>query len=333
LRDFPKVQVAQALDGRYVVIAGPEPVSSDEEFRRSFADNHEVPKDFALTRGEDYIARAWQNVDPTLAAAEMSEGKSVVVSAGGLTASLRIDKIRKKKDEENVLVLEGRDNGKPVFTKRSEPLYSPQPHSKVSWVKLEGVTPQAVVSYYTGGAHCCMKSHIATRSAAGKWTLVDLRGLDGDFGPAFEDLDGDGDREILSGDNSFLYAFDSYAASSMPAKIEKLIGGKLVDVTRRPAYQRYHRQYLAWLEDGASEDNWQSNGFHAGWVAQKTLLGEGAEAWARVEKSYDRASDLGTEVCTVNKPIEACPKSRKRKVAFPVALRRFLDDNGYREAR
>jgi hypothetical protein len=226
--------------------------------------------------------------------------------------------------------MDGREKNRTIFTVRSIPLFTPQPHSKLSWVRLEGPTPQAIVSYYTGGAHCCMSSVIATKLPSGKWTTVEAGSLDGEYGPAFEDLDGDGTRELLSIDNRFLYAFDSYAGSAAPAKIEKLVGGKLVDVTRDPKFRRYHIQYLAWLEDRASEDDWKSNGYLAGWVAQKILVGEGTDAWERMLKSYNRDASDGLEVCTEDKPTETCPPGKLKKVSFPEALRRFLDDKEYR---
>jgi hypothetical protein len=236
----------------------------------------------------------------------------------------------RKRSEGFTIVVEGREKNKPAFTARSILLPTPQPHSKLSWVNLEGPTPQAILSYYTGGAHCCMSSVIATKLPSGKWTIIEAGSLDGEFGPDFEDLDGDGTRELLSVDNGFLYAFDSYAGSAAPAKIEKLVGGKIVDVTRDARYRRYHVQYLAWLEDRASEDDWKSNGFLAGWVAQKIIVGEGAEAWERMLKTYNRATSDGLEICTEDKPTEVCPPAKLKKVSFPEALRRFLDDKDYR---
>jgi hypothetical protein len=58
---------------------------------------------------------------------------------------------------------------------------------------------------------------IRARVTAGK--------LDGDDGPAFEDLDGDVQQEIVSVDSALLYQLDSYADSWPPTEIENLIGG------------------------------------------------------------------------------------------------------------
>ncbi len=79
----------------------------------------------------------------------------------------------------------------------------------------------------------------------------------------------------------------------MPAKIEKVVGGKIVDVTRDPKYRRYHVQYLAAMEANANEDTSKGSGFLAGWVAQKSLLGERADAIARARKSFEKGDYAG----------------------------------------
>jgi hypothetical protein len=328
---LPKVQVVQARNGRYAIIVGPEQVQSEEQFKRQFKEGrYGLPDDFYLSRGNEFVARAWQNANAVVARATLSRS-GVTVSAGDLVAGLTVAPSGNKDNkDEHLVTMEGRENGNVVFTARSEPLFSDQPHAQVTLVQLEGRTPQAVFSYYAMGAHCCMMSQLATKDSSGRWSIVDAGGLDGDSGPAFEDLDGDGQREMLSGDNGFLYRFYAYSGSWMPAKIEKLVDGMIVDVTGRPEYQRYHRQYLAWMEDSADEETWKTNGFLAGWVAQKILVGEGADAWARLPKLYDRQMNWGTQECTIKVSFGQCPENRKRDLPFPVALRRFLDEKGYR---
>jgi serine protease Do len=327
--EFPNIQVARANDGKYAVLVGPQAEMSAEQLKEKFTDGRGITV-VRQSRGEEFLARAWQNAGARLASAEMQEGKPVTVTAGALSLTLRVQKIRQREDGDQVVVAEGRENGKVIFTTRTAAVYTPQPHAKASWVQLEGATPQAVISIYTGGAHCCMASAIVTRNAAGKWGALQAGRIDGDYGPAFEDLDGDGQREMLSGDNRFLYQFDSYADSVMPARVEKLIGGKLVDVSRRPEYRRYHQQYLAALEARADDEKWTRGGFLAGWVAQKILVGEGAEAYERAQKSHDPGSGAAFEECSINRPIDKCPEKNKKTVTFVEALRKFLEKNGYR---
>lgn len=327
--DNPKVQVARTKAGKYAVLVGPQPQKSAEQLKEQFPRN-DFP-DLRQSRGEEFVARAWQYADVRLAAGELQEGKPVTLKTGGLTLTLRLQQVKKKKgDETYVVVSEGQEDGKTVFRTRSEALYSAETPAKASFVKLEGTLPQAVVSYYSGGAHCCAISSIATKDASGKWKIIEAGKLDGDGGYGFEDLDGDGAPEMLSGDNAFLYQFAPYASSRMPAKIEKLIGGKIVNVTRNPEYRRYHVQYLAAMEAGASDDNWKESGFLAAWVAQKVLLGEGADAFARMSKTFDPSTGAPFEECTIDRPVEKCPENRKKEVPFAEALRKFLDKNGYK---
>ena len=326
----PKVQVARTREGKYAVLVGPRPQMSAEALNEEFAERRGVAN-VRQSHGEEFVALAWQNTDARLAAVEMQEGRPVSLSVGPLSLTLRMQRVKKKNgDETYVLVTEGREDGKPAFTARGEALYSPQPPARAAIVKMEGPVPQAVTGYYTGGAHCCIRSTIATKGASGKWTLLSAGALDGEHGPAFEDLDGDGTQEMLSGDNRFLYAFDAYAFSRMPAKIEKVIGGRIVNVSRKPEYRRYHQQYLAAMEARAEDDHWKQSGFLAGWAAQKVLLGEGAEAFARVQKMHDPGTGAPFEECTINRPVDKCPENRKKTVSFADALRKFLDKNGYR---
>jgi hypothetical protein len=323
------VQVARTRDGKYAILVGPQPEQNEDEVKsrfegRGFKDAHQ-------SRGEEFVARAWQGSSGKLAAAQMQDGKPATLKHGALTVTLRLVQTRKKKNDESyVVVADGRDDGKPAFTIRGETVFSPGTPAKVSAVKLEGDVPQAAFTYYTMGAHCCAMTTIATKGAAGKWQVLPPLRLDGDAGPYFEDLDGDGTQEMLSGDNRFLYEFSPYASSVMPSKIEKMIGGRIVDVTRRPEYRRYLVQYLAQLEDRAEPDNWKESGFLAGWAAQKVLLGEGEQAFARIRQSFDPTTGAPFEECTIDRPIEKCPAKNKRTVSFETALRTFLEKNGYK---
>jgi serine protease Do len=325
----PKVQVARTREGKYAVLIGPQTEMPAAELKEKFPDERGF-KSVRQSRGEEFVARAWKFKDGRSPAADMDEGKPITINAGPVTLSVRVQRVKKGRDFEFFVISEGHENGKPVFTVRGEESYSPQPGLKAAFVKLEGGTPQAVVSQYTGGAHCCMRTTIMTKGAGAKWQTVKAGAIDGDYGPAFEDLDGDGTFEMLSGDNRFLYEFDSYAASRMPARIEKLVGGKLVDVTRDPKYRRYHVQYLAGMEAGADAETWKESGFLAGWVAQKALLGERAEAIEKARTSFRKGDTLEFEVCMVNRPADKCPEIQKKLISFADALGQFLDKNGYR---
>lgn len=91
------------------------------------------------------------------------------------------------------------------------------------------------------------------------------------------DIDGDGRYEFETRDNAFLYAFACYACSEAPLEVLALEDGAMKNVTAEPRYEKAHEAYLkAMIENAPDED---LNGFLAGYVGEKSLLGEGKEAW------------------------------------------------------
>ena len=203
-----------------------------------------------------------------------------------------------------------------------------EPVAAVRVVTLDhsvSAVPQIVLTYYWNGAHCCTVTKIASADAAGKFFAVDAQVLDGD-GYEFKDLDFDGVFEFVSVDNSFLYAFASYAESYAPPRIERLVGRRLVDLTRVEKFKWYLTDSLRRMEHSA---NWQQNGFLAGWVAAKSQLGEFSQAWQRMLQNYDRRSDWSLETCLIDLPLDKCPDSSKTKPQFPEALARHLLKYGY----
>jgi serine protease Do len=188
------------------------------------------------------------------------------------------------------------------------------------------------VTRYTGGAHCCTGNWIITKAkSAASWTMVDAGTIDGGGGYSYEDLDGDGFLEAIGVDNSFLYAFDSYAGSMAPQRIYKLQGATFKDVTMDPAFKSQAKQDLALIEFATKleGDAWHTNGFLAGWVAKKIQLGEGDEAWARMLKNYQKNSDFGPQICLTGAKIEDCPAEQLKSVPFPKGLAQFLSDKDY----
>ncbi len=222
--------------------------------------------------------------------------------------------------------------GKAVLAMRLEEVVSEEPGATVSIIQLDrsSPAPQVMFSGFSGGAHCCTMTEFATL-VGGAWHVVDGEALDGDEGYGIQDIDGDGSPELTSLDQSFLAAFSSYAESWAPVKISKLEGTSLVDVTRLPRYQSLPRQDLQRMQQAAQSDPalWRSNGFLAGWVAAKALVGEFDDAWGRMLKLYDRSADPVASECTVEKRNGKCPKGKTRQVTFPQALRQLLTSNGY----
>ncbi|MBI1867695.1 MAG: hypothetical protein HYS06_05300 [Methylocystis sp.] len=177
---------------------------------------------------------------------------------------------------------------------------------------------------------CLVSFRLATPVAASEFT-IDAGALDGSGGYEFEDLDEDGGAELIGQDDSFLYAFSSYADSRAPTQIKKLVHGELKDVSQNPAYRRFLRQKVLLMEAKAPAQAWRNNGFLAGWVAAKALIGEGDEAWARMLRDYDRQSEGTLMSCDLPLPVDNCPedKQKARRVDFPVALKDHSAAKGY----
>jgi hypothetical protein len=192
--------------------------------------------------------------------------------------------------------------------------------------------PQVLLSYFTGGAHCCTVTQIATRDRAGAWHLLPADWSDAGRFPT--DLDGDGELEIRGLDESFLYAFACYACTYAPPKIELLRGTEIKDVTQEPAYRGYLLEEIREHEaraPGPGEPG--RNGFLAGWVAAKSQVGALDEAWTVMLSLYERNSGWGLAVCAEGGvtavQTNKCPDWAVRPIEFPEALARHLFENGY----
>jgi hypothetical protein len=230
-------------------------------------------------------------------------------------------------------VFTGRYKDNVVFSFRIEEAEADEPQTEARVMRLDPHTPlpQVVMTAFTGGAHCCTVTKIATPQMPEEWRMLDAGQLDGD-GYQFADLDNDGANELISIDNDFLYAFDSYASSYAPRRIAKLTGSDLNDVTGEPQYRNFLRRKVQEMEADARKDPdlWHSSGFLGGWVAAKSLVGEVDGAWRRMLSSYDRKADWPLEECTTGEELDNCPKDKVRQLSFPQALKKkLLVKNGY----
>jgi hypothetical protein len=205
------------------------------------------------------------------------------------------------------------------------------PPVSVQIAELDGSNPypEVVVSFYTGGAHCCSDTSVVTASPDGSnWTTVALGEFDGE--PLLAtDVNGDGSYEFMIRDNAFLYAFACYACSEAPLNLLAIDNGGVKDVTREERFKPAHE---AWLKSMINNvpDGSDVNGFLAGYVGEKILLGEGKSAWETMLAYFDQASDWGLEFC--DKPLNEdgeCPVATVR-LTFPQALERMLKENGYK---
>lgn len=128
--------------------------------------------------------------------------------------------------------------------------------------------------------------------------------------------------------SSVLYAFACYACSTAPIKILTVENGEVRNVSNDPRFRHAHEAYLKSIVTEVPDEG--VNGFLAGYVAEKILLGEGKQAWKLMLAHYDRRSDWGLEFC--DKPLNeegACPGEMER-LTYPNALERMLNENGYK---
>jgi hypothetical protein len=199
--------------------------------------------------------------------------------------------------------------------------------AKAGMVELDPAndTPEFFLQAYTGGAHCCSELQVLTKSLTGPWQAVEVGMFDGGEVPV-EDIDLDGRFEVVTEDAAFHYAFGCYACSAAPLQILMVQGGATRDVTFEPRYLAAHREFLEKMEEGVNLRE-AGNGFLAGWVAEKIILGEGAQAWAEMLLAYNRNDEWGLVSCPEGK--EECPESEQIKKNFPDALRELLSRRGY----
>jgi hypothetical protein len=328
---FPTVRVMQATNGWYAIVAGPQRIPNARAFKESLVQAGEVPNDAVITKGDGYVSEVWKFNPVTPFAQTKYDGKKqLTLSYGDL--ALRVSSLPGEDGNGRFPVLAGFQKGGAAFTARLEKSSNEEPNAEVAIVRLDGtsVGPQVVFSSFWGGAHCCTVTKFAT-NVGGGWHVVTGETLDGDGGYSFEDIEGDGTLELLSVDNSFLYAFAPYAMSSAPMQISKLVGDRLLNVTANPDMRTFVRQELYRLEYVADreQDVWRSNGFLAAWVATKAIVGEFDDAWGRMLTLYDRSSDWPLTECTVAKVDGTCPAGKERSIDFPRALRSHLEEQGY----
>jgi hypothetical protein len=190
--------------------------------------------------------------------------------------------------------------------------------------------PEVVASFYTGGAHCCSDTSVFTASADGsRWSTINVGEFDGSPMLA-ADLDGDGRYEFGTRDDAFLYAFACYACSETPLQVIAIEDGAVQIATSEPRFRPAHASWLKEMIGNLPQEADDANGFLAGYVGEKILLGDGKQAWDLMLAHYDKVSDWGLETCAG--PLDEdgeCP-GEPLKLIFPEALEHMLKENGYK---
>ena len=191
--------------------------------------------------------------------------------------------------------------------------------------------PEVLLSYFTGGANCCSKTLVLTSDGTGhRWRELSIDSFTGGHPPA-EDPLRNGRFVIVDVDKRFFYRFACRACSTAPARIWQLEGDAFVDVSHRPEFQPLHRRKLQRMLDWFQQTSKEfPNGFLAGYVANKALVGELSDGWDRMIQQHDASSEWGLKECDGDLDENGkCLGSEIVSNSFPEALRAFLIDTGY----
>jgi serine protease Do len=331
--DGKAARVFKRTDGRFAVVLGPATVTSPEKFLKSdvkqWSPLTEKPE---LSRGEEFTEQAYIHKSASLAQATLEpSSRDISTKVGWGEWIIEISTTTGKKDESSPVTFTVRDKSRVVVTETFESDYLANGVANVVRLDPRSPWPQVLMSHYSGGAHCCTESRVAQRGEDGKWQIFVVSDGDDGSGYDLEDLDGDGAAELIGKDNRFLYRFSSYVDALAPPKILRFSAGKTEDVTREPAFKPFLRQKLLLNESYAVPADRKSPGYLAGWVATKSLLDEGKEAWKQMLKVYDHEYSDCMIVCKVNLSVKDCPASKQseQNVSFPVSLSDFLSESGY----
>ncbi|MEN3280136.1 MAG: hypothetical protein V7607_1276 [Solirubrobacteraceae bacterium] len=177
--------------------------------------------------------------------------------------------------------------------------------------------PEVLVDAYSGGAHCCALTEIASFNGTG-YGVQEIYW--GNTGYELNDLDGDGRPELVGADDAFAGAFSSYAASFFPPRVvdyDPAVSGALRDVTARfPALIRKNRSQALHALARARRAHYETLGVVAAYVADLYLLGDASHVRPYLRRARSRG-DLRTI-------------TGKAPRSFDRQLLAFLKKQGYR---
>jgi hypothetical protein len=153
--------------------------------------------------------------------------------------------------------------------------------------------PEVLFNNYSGGAHCCTSAHVY-RFEAGKYQLSS-KGF-GNGGYRLQDSDKDGKLEFWSRDDAFAYRFIAYAGSRYPLQVWDYAKGNWQDITRRYGGALKDDAFGHWTNYQGMRQKLspkpeqfelsQLRASLAPYLADKYLLNQGEDGWAKVKQAY-----------------------------------------------
>lgn len=240
-------------------------------------------------------------------------------------------RVTRKTDDDMVAPVVTVSRGDESATMIGEMVSSGYTHRVTAVRNIAGAPLVVMLQSFSGGAHCCNHVQLAGLSG-GRMKVVDLGSWDGDELPVPGDLNRDGVADFVERDNAFLYTFAAYAMSYAPPTILNVIGGRVVDVSRRQGYRKLYLQEMAKAGETCrtAPDGMDRNGACPSYVASASRVGMLTEAWDDMIRSYSATEDWEYPTgCTIAAKGECPESSRIVYKSYPEALLAFLKEHDY----
>ncbi|MGC2284774.1 MAG: hypothetical protein WA542_05965 [Candidatus Acidiferrum sp.] len=183
-----------------------------------------------------------------------------------------------------------------------------------------GGKPNAIVSEWSGGVHCCFTMHVFEIGEHFR-EIAQIQADDSD-GAHFVDLDHDGSYEFDGNDWAFAYWGASFMDSPAPRIVLKYRGGRFrlaFDLMARPGPT--HKEFIRLAHDIRSDDEWTPK--HAG----DCVMGCGVPValWRNMlELIYTGHADLAWQLLD-----ESWPPNQRNKSSFVAQFCKQLHQSHY----
>ena len=152
--------------------------------------------------------------------------------------------------------------------------------------------PEILLDLFWGGAHCCFWSRIYRWDDSHR-TYRSFHHLWGNVLYRAEDIDDDGRRELIAGDDRFASEFASFAESARPIRIWSYRSTGLRDATRSYPTRIARDAGEHWRRYRGADGKAAIRSALAAWAADECLLGRGEQALARLRSLADALAAPG----------------------------------------